>query len=136
LLFLCSKSFTTHHLQTLKSAHYLRSLRVFGKNDILDSQALARFGAERHDHLPIFVPATQDMQELQTLRMRRDDLVAIRVTEKQRLKHPSYNSLKDSLGKVCGILTQEIEIIDKKIEELIDNNQGIYYWRCVQNWEI
>jgi transposase len=97
-------------------------LRVFGKNDILDSQALARFGAERHAHLPIFVPATQEMQELQTLRMRRNDLIAMRVSEKQRLKHPNYNSLKDSLDKVCDILTQEIMIIDKKIAELIDNN--------------
>lgn len=122
LLFLCQQGFATHRLSTLKSSHYLRSLHVFGKNDILDSQALARFGAERHDNLPIFVPQTQEMQQLQTLRMRRDDLVAMRVSEKQREKHPNYSSLKDSLNKVCDILTQEIAIIDKKIAELIDNN--------------
>lgn len=122
LLFLCQQGFATHRLQTLKSSHYLRSLRVFGKNDVLDAQALARFGAERHDNLPIFVPQTQEMQALQTLRMRRDDLVAMRVAEKQRLKHPNYNTLKDSLEKVCDILTQEINIIDKKIAELINNN--------------
>jgi len=105
LLFLCQQGFATHRLQTLKSSHYLRSLRVFGKNDILDSQALARFGAERHDNLPIFVPQTQEMQQLQTLRMRSDDLIAMRVSEKQRLKHPNYSSLKDSLDKVCDIRT-------------------------------
>lgn len=89
-------------------------MRVFGENDILDSQALARFGAERHDNLPIFVPQTQEIQELQILRMRRDDLVAMRVAKKQRFKHPNYNSLKDSLDKVCDVLTQEIDDIDKK----------------------
>jgi len=122
LIFLCQQGFATHRLQTLKSSHYLRSLRVFGKNDILDAQALARFGAERHDNLPIFVPQTQEMQALQTLRMRRDDLVAMRVAEKQRLKHPNYENLRDGLTRVCDILTQEIDIIDKKIAELIDNN--------------
>jgi transposase len=54
--------------------------------------------------------------------MRRDDLVAMRVTEKQRLQHPNYESLKDGLERVCTILTQEIMVIDKKIAELIDNN--------------
>jgi transposase len=123
LLFLCDKGFATHRLQTLKSAHYLRSLRVFGKNDVLDAQALARFGAERHEHLPIFVSPTQDMQHLQTLRMRRDDLVRMRVSEKQRLQHPNYDLIKNDVLKSCDFLTQEIIIIDKKIAELIDNNQ-------------
>jgi transposase len=122
LLFLCKHGFAIHRLSTLKSSHYLRSLHVFGKNDILDAQALARFGAERHNLLPIFQPQTQEMQQLQTFRMRRDDLVAMRVTEKQRLQHPNYESLKDGLERVCTILTQEIMVIDKKIAELIDNN--------------
>lgn len=122
LLFLCSRGLAVHRLETLKSSHYLRSLRCFAKNDVVDAEALARFGAERHETLPIFVPSSQEIAQMQKFRMRRDDLITMRMAEKQRLKHPNYADIKQDLLNHIAYLTQRIDEIDAKIAELIDNN--------------
>jgi transposase len=114
-----------HRIQPLKSAHYIRSLRVNGKTDALDAIALARYGAERHESLAIFQPADEVLQTLQYLQMRRSDLVAMRATELQRAKHPRYAQLHASVREVCELLDRQIENIEKQMAELVDKTDNL-----------
>lgn len=108
-----------HRAQPLKAAHYIRSLRSYAKTDALDSQSLARYGAERHADLALFHPQEESVLALQSLQTRRDDLKAMRMAEKQRLKHPLYADLTSSVQEVIALLDKQITDIEQRMEEII-----------------
>ncbi len=125
LLSLHNAGAPVHRVQPLKAAHYIRSLRVNGKTDALDAVALARYGAERHDNLSIFQPADETLQTLQDLQTRRQDLLDMRKAETQRLKHPRYARLQDSIGRVCDALGTEIADVEKQMTEIVENTDNL-----------
>lgn len=110
-----------HRAQPLKAAHYIRSLRVNCKTDALDAVALARYGAERHESLAVFAPPDEALIRLQDLQTRREDLVAMRASEKQRGKHPRYALLQASVREVCDLLDRQIAAIEKLMAEIVEN---------------
>lgn len=114
-----------HRLQPLKAAHYIRSLRVNGKTDALDAAALARYGAERNETLPLFQPSGDALQTLQDLQMRRSDLVAMRAAERQRAKHPRYAQLRASVEDIRKALDRQIESIERQMAELVDKTDEL-----------
>lgn len=116
---------SVHRVQPLKSAHYIRSLRVNGKTDALDAVALARYGAERHESLAVFQPADEALQTLQDLQMRRSDLVSMRTAELQRAKHPSYAQLRASIEEVCNLLDRQIKEIEKQMAAIIEETNDL-----------
>jgi transposase len=119
---LCEHGVAVHRLQPLQSSHYMRSLRMYAKTDILDAMALARYGAERHSHLAVFKPDDASTQELKILQTRRDDLIAMRVAENQRLKHPLYQNLHVSLRTVLSVIETEIDTIESRMQEIVAEN--------------
>ena len=125
LLELHERGFHVHRAHPLRSAHYMRSLRVNGKTDALDAQGLARYGAERHDTLALFTPAEETLHKLSQLHMRLSDLKAMRMAERQRMKHPRYHDLKDSLKTVCDVLDEQIETLVKHMETLVNQAQAL-----------
>lgn len=122
LLALCHAGVAVHRVQPLKAAHYCRSLRVHGKNDALDALALARYGAERHQGLAVFVPAPETLTRLQDLQTRRDDLVAMRAAETQRLRHPRYQNLTASVEAVRTVLEEQIKLIEAQMLHLVETD--------------
>lgn len=125
LFHLYEQGFDVHRAHPLRSAHFMRSLRVNGKTDSLDALGLARYGAERHETLAIFTPTDETLQELSRLHMRLSDLKAMRMAEKQRMKHPRYAALKDSLKAVAGALDEPIDAITKRMEDLVEQTQQL-----------
>ena len=125
LLELYERGFNVHRAHPLRSAHFMRSLRVNGKTDALDAIGLARYGAERHETLAVFTPADETLQELSQLHMRLSDLKAIRMAEKQRMKHPRYMALKESLKAVERTLDEQINAIAKRMEQLVEQAQQL-----------
>lgn len=119
LAFICGKNIAVHRAQPLKSSHYIRSLKPHSKSDILDARALARYGFERHEQLTLYHLPSKSLLELQALQTRREDLVSMRVAETQRLKHPRYALLKESVAKIRDIIDAEIKEIEKKMLELV-----------------
>lgn len=119
LAHLCAAHVAVHRVQPLKSSHYIRSLRVNGKNDALDAAALARYAAERHAGLSLFRPADATREKLQMLHMRREDLVQMRIAERQRLQHPRYETLHDSLKAVLAMLDAQIEKLEEDMMALV-----------------
>lgn len=114
-----------HRIQPLRSAHYIRSLRVNGKTDALDAIALARYGAERHEDLDLFQPADDALQTLQILQMRRSDLVSMRTAELQRIKHPGYAQVRASIEEVCHLLDRQINEIEKQMAAVIEKSYDL-----------
>jgi len=108
-----------HRADPLTAKHFIRSLGKRAKTDALDAAALARYGAERHTHMTLCKIEDKSQTLMNALLARRGDLVAMRVAEQARLKHPRYVLLKDSLGAVLATLDNEINQIEKQMHSLI-----------------
>ncbi|MEM6603838.1 MAG: transposase [Pseudomonadota bacterium] len=67
LMSICEHHIAVHRLSTLKSSHYIRSLRVFSKSDVIDAMALARYGYERGGDIILFKPNDHDQNRLHIL---------------------------------------------------------------------
>jgi transposase len=125
LFYLGKKEVAVHRIAPLKSSHYMRSIKSYAKNDVLDAMALARYGFERHKTLTLFTYSSEQQVKLSTLFARKQDLIAMRVCEKQRKKHPIYKDLTESLSKVLECLDEQIDLINKKMQELIDESESL-----------
>lgn len=125
LAYLCGGHIAVHRVQPLQARHYMRSLRCFGKTDRIDAMALARYGRERHNDLPLFVPCDEVLEELRTLQTRRCDLIAMRVAEQQRMKHPRYRNMTQSVQAILDVIRAEIDRIEGAMRDLIERNENL-----------
>lgn len=55
LRYLQARDVAVHRANTRKVKHFIRSYGQLGKSDTIDAQALSHYGAERHQHLELFV---------------------------------------------------------------------------------
>lgn len=122
LTHLCVNGHAVHRVQPLTARHYMRSLRCFAKNDAIDAAALARYGAERHTGLPLFRLCDDVQNRLRDLHTRREDLLAMRIAEQQRGKHPRYRNMKGSIKIILDALCAEIGRIEDDMRTLIENS--------------
>lgn len=122
---LCGRRIAVHRVQPLTARHYMRSLRAFGKTDRIDALALARYGAERHDSLPLFVPCARVLEDLRDLHSRRRDLLAMRIAEQQRLKHPRYRNLTQSVETMLNAIKAEISRIEEAMCALVEGSENL-----------
>jgi transposase len=114
-----------HRATPAKSHHFMRSIRSFGKNDMIDAELLARYGKERHGELSIEKQCDSLQDELKSLNMRRNDLIQMRVMEKNRLKNPYYSKELHEINDHIEYLSQKIAEIEKKTADLIKNSQEL-----------
>jgi transposase len=125
IAFLLQRHISVHRADPLTAKHFLRSLRLTAKTDALDAVALARYGAERHAGLSTCQPSQAAAAELQARLSRRQDLIAMRVAERNRLQHPRYSGLRQSLQAVLDVLDQQIDALETQIEGLIAQSQAL-----------
>lgn len=114
-----------HRADPLTAKHFIRSLGKRAKTDRLDALALARYGAERYEHLPLFTIKNEAQQELNILLTRRQDLVVMRGAEQTRLRHPRYGRVKKSLTAMLKALDRQIQAIEAEIEALVENSKKL-----------
>ena len=119
---LLARNVAVHRADPLTAKHFLRSLRLRGKTDALDAAALARYGAERHAELARVAPTDAAQRLLADLSARRDDLVAMRVMEQQRLQHPRYAALTATITPMLAAIAQQIEAIEARMEALVKDS--------------
>ncbi len=117
---LCGHKIAVHRADTRKVKNFIRSYGNSAKTDELDAKALAKYGAERKSLLELFTPQSKQALNLFELVSRRQDLKQILVAEKNRLQTPSVSIIKSSCKKIIKAITRQIEVITKKIKELID----------------
>jgi transposase len=123
LVSLCSKNFKVHRANTRKVKNFIRSYGNDAKTDLLDAKALALYGFERGDKLDIFIPQSERMLELYQLVQRRNDLKQMIIAEKNRLKAPRNNFIRNSCESIISSLTKQIELITQAINELIKSDK-------------
>ena len=85
------------------------------KTDPLDSVNLARFAS--HVQVPLYVPTSPQLIDLQSLVMRRDDLVKMRTQDRLR-SEKAVSHRASSIEIMVEFIQKEIE----RIEELIANS--------------
>lgn len=123
LLFLHQNNVTIHRISPLKSSYYLRSVKTYAKNDVLDSQALAQIAFERHKTLPIFSAGSEKQRALYYLFSRKQDLVEMRKAEKQRLNHPNYHDLSENIMETIAFFDKKIDELEAKMQTEVDECQ-------------
>jgi transposase len=122
---LLAQSVAVHRADPRASSHFIRSLGKRAKTDALDAKALARYGFERHAELRLAQSEDAVQTELEHLHVRRDDLVAMRTAEKNRLQHPRYSRLKGDVEAHIKQLQEHIDALDARIAELIKSSNNL-----------
>jgi len=96
---------------------FARADGTLAKTDHIDAGILARFGQKMAPR--VLPPLDENIMELKTLALRRRQLVAARAVERQRLKTPGSDLIRDSIEDHIGYLTDQITTIDRVIEARI-----------------
>lgn len=122
LLTLCDKGFSVHRANTRKVKNFIRSLGNGAKTDQLDGKALALYGYERHERLDCFNPQSKQSLELYELVQRCSDLKFMLVAEKNRLKAPRADYIKESCELMIEVLTKQVKALTMRINHIIEND--------------
>jgi len=122
LVELMAAGIACHRVDALKVKAFIRSFGTLAKTDALDAEALARYGKDRWDRLALFQPPQTDRKMLTALVARREDLVAIKMAEKNRAKGPTAKLIKASLDAMLEAVIGQIEAIEAEIKALIEKS--------------
>lgn len=123
LLTLCERCIAVHRANTRKLKNFIRSLGNGAKTDPLDSKALALYGYERHERLELFKPPSKQSLELYELVQRCSDLKFMLVAEKNRLKAPRVDYIKESCELMIAALTEQVDALTLRINQVIENDK-------------
>ncbi len=127
LLALRSNRYAVHRADTRKVKNFIHSYGKKAKTDALDAKGLAHYSYERYQELDIYEPPDETDIALFTLVMRKNDLTEMLVAEKNRLKSPNNHEIVEiSCKKMITMLSEEIKLLNEKINELIE---GVPYLR-------
>ncbi len=125
IYFLLHNEYKVHRADTRKVKSFIRSFGSSAKTDALDAKALALYGYERGDKLSLFELQSVDAIELFQLVQRRKDLKGSLVAEKNRLKAPTGNLIKNSIAAMINVLTEQLQVITDKIQAMISSNKEL-----------
>lgn len=101
-----------------------KALGLLAKTDRIDARVLAMFG-ERVRPRPS-VKTTQQQRELESLVVRRRQLVEWHTAEQNRLQQATQKSVLKSLRKMLGVIERELKAVEKRIAKLLQSNDD---WR-------
>jgi transposase len=112
-----------HRADASKVKAYIRSFGNPAKTDPIDAAWLARYGLDRNQALVRWQPPEPSQERIEALVARRDDLVAMRVQERNRLKGPRSHLIEADLKSHIRDLDKRIASIERQIEDLINAHQ-------------
>ena len=97
-----------------------RSLGKLAKTDILDAELIARYAQTvRPPVRPLL--DEEEQQQLQSLVVRRRQLVETRATEQAR-KHLAKGRVRASIESLIAHLTQQIDELDEQLQQLVEEH--------------
>jgi transposase len=120
-----------HRADTLKVKSFIRSYGTHGKSDAIDAGMLRGYGRERWDTLVLWRAPDPDETRLRALVRRRQELIAIKVAEKNRAKAPGARDLAASFETVIKTVERQIQTIDAQMRELIANSSTLKHRAAV-----
>lgn len=122
LLALQSSGFNVWRVEPRRIKGFKQSEGIRVKTDLSDAKILALYAAEKKSKYPPRVIVKEEL-ELQSLTRIRDDIKHQRAATKTRLQQEHSDFCISILEKELELFNQLINEIDKKITELIKNNQ-------------
>jgi len=102
---------------------FARSLGRLAKTDAIDARVIARFGAQRRPAPTVFPPA--DQRRLQSLVVRRRQLVRLRSMERCRLERADDDEVRQSVHAVIETLDAQIEQTETRIDAIIKRTHAL-----------
>ncbi len=120
-----------HRADTLKVKSFIRSFGTHGKSDAIDAGMLWGYGLERWAKLSLWQAPDADETSLRALVRRRQELVVIKVAEKNRSKAPGGRDLAASFKAVIKVVERQIQLIDAAMRELIANSSALKHRAAV-----
>lgn len=117
--YLLARDIKVHRADTRKVKHFIRSTGRLGKSDNIDALGLARYAKERHHELDLYQELEENAKKLLMATNRREELKQILVQEKNRLKAPDNEHVKDSHITLIHFLEQEISKVEQVQKSLI-----------------
>jgi transposase len=120
--YLLEQNVKVHQAHALQVKNFVLSLGKRTKTDKADSQSLVLYRQERHRSLQLYIPQNSTFEILKALVLRREDLIKLQTQEKNRLKAPGNSPVKKSIETILACLAQEIQAINKQIEDIFEAN--------------
>lgn len=133
LYFLIDRNIAVHRANTRQVKNFILSHGTLAKTDNLDAKALARYGSERCRRLQLFTPISKEQTTLFAFCQRRDDITKMLVQEKNRLKTPGNDYIKESCQQTIEFLNSQVEKLDQAIQKIVDESPELQ--RCQKTLE-
>jgi transposase len=120
---LAAADIPAHRADARKVKAFIRSYGVLGKTDNIDAKQLALYASERHNQLALWQEPNRNAQDLQSLILTRQDLVADHVAWNNRLKaQGTVNGAIAAAPRIKAMLTAikaQIAAIERDIAATI-----------------
>jgi len=104
---------------------FMESVGIYAKTDAIDAKALADYAATNVRYLHPFALPAPEMKKLRQLARRRDELIAMRTQETNRLKAPDNACLQASIKAVLKCLNIQIEATEEQLSSLTENTKAL-----------
>jgi transposase len=111
--YLVEQGVTVHVVNPARIKGYAQSQMLRNKTDKQDSATIAAFCAA-HD-LPAWVPPTAAQRKLRALVRHRDDLIASRIQQTNRLEDTTDPDVRASLSTVVATIASQLKAIQQQI---------------------
>jgi len=113
---------TVYRANARRVRAFMESVCIYAKTDAIDAKALAHYGEANVQHLRPFTLPEPDMKELRQWARRRDELVALRTQEINRLQAPDNACLQPGIKKVLKCIEQQIELTEDRTKALVQRS--------------
>lgn len=130
LKFLVKNGYSVHRAHAARVKSYMKSLGQRGKTDPADAKALAQYAQERRDTLTIFKIPDEILEQLNILSHRKFDVKKMIHQEKNRLKSPENDIIKDSIEALLTSLEEVLNQIQIKIDLIFKENEVLSAKLC------
>ena len=115
-----------HDVRLLNPARpkaYAQACGLRNKTDQVDARLLAQFVAEQKADR--WTPPDPHREELKELTRRREDLLALRQSERNRQESARAQSIRDSLARTIKSLDKELARVESDLEELVARSASL-----------
>lgn len=120
---LTSAGIAVARLNPRQVRQFAGALGLRSKTDAMDAQLLARYAATLQ---PAALPASDAVHtQLQALLARRQDLVAMRTAEKNRLQQTTDTWLRTQMTAMLGMLAVQIAALEQQLQQVLANNAAL-----------
>ena len=109
----------------LQIHHHAKSRGKRAKTDPIDAETIAHYAQSHAETIEPLKQMDDAQEELRQFVARRDDLVKIRTSEKNRLQSPGVcDAVKSSCRKLVETLNEEIETLESEIRERLSAQEA------------